>query len=135
MTASEAVISTNELDLLTVVYCIENFLIYVYDKKFKLVSDHKAIASVLKSKENIRKLTDYVSRLDIPFDIDVIIELGKTLKLAEYLFVIHHISGAIELNQSCFVGTISLEQKLNQKSFVLKKLFQSTNQENERAQR
>ena len=60
LTASEAVISTNELDLLAVVYCIENFFIYVYDKKFKLVSDHTAIASVLKSegRKNIRELTD-----------------------------------------------------------------------------
>ena len=44
----EAKSSINELELLAVVWAIEHFKNYVYGVEFKVISDHKALASVLK---------------------------------------------------------------------------------------
>ena len=44
----EAKYSINELELLAIVWAVEHFRNYVYGVQFKILSDHKALMSVLK---------------------------------------------------------------------------------------
>ena len=44
----ELINSINELKLLAVVWAVEHFKNYLYGTKFQIVSDHKALATVLK---------------------------------------------------------------------------------------
>ena len=48
LTALEAKYSINELELLAIVWSVEYFRNYVYGVKFKIISDHKALTTVLK---------------------------------------------------------------------------------------
>ena len=54
LTESEAKYSINESELLAVVWTIEHFKNYVYGEKFGVVSDHKALQSVLKANKGIQ---------------------------------------------------------------------------------
>ena len=88
LTELEAKYSINELELLAVVWAIEHFKNYVYGEKFGVVSDHKALQSVLKANKGIKtfssRLTRWVDRL-LPFDFSVIHAPGRTIGLADYL--------------------------------------------------
>ena len=78
----------NELDLLAVVWAVENSRNYVYGTSFEIVSDHKALISILKgnraNKSFSSRLTRWVDRL-LPFQFTVSHELGRTLGMAGYL--------------------------------------------------
>ena len=50
LTNFEVKYSINELELLAIVWSVEHFRNYVYGVQFKIVLDHKALASVIKSK-------------------------------------------------------------------------------------
>ena len=80
--------SKNELELLAVVWAIEYFKNYVYGVKFQVISDHKALASVLKpnisNKTFSSRLTRWVDRL-LPFELEVIHAPGRVLGFADYL--------------------------------------------------
>ena len=84
----EAKSSINELELLAIVWAIENFKNYVYGVQFKVVSDHKALSSVLKpnrgNKTFSSRLTSRVDRL-LPFQFEVVHAAGRTLGMADYL--------------------------------------------------
>ena len=88
LTEFEAKYSINELELLAVVWAIEHFKNYVHGEKFGVVSDHKALQSVLKAnKENktfSSRLTRWVDRL-LSFDFSVKHAPGRTIGLADYL--------------------------------------------------
>ena len=88
LTELEAKYSINELELLAVVWSVEHFKNYVYGINFGVVSDHKALQSVLKSNKGNKtyssRLTRWVDRL-LPFDFNVVHEPGRTLGLADYL--------------------------------------------------
>ena len=70
----ESKYSINELELLAVVWSIEQFKNYVYGVAFGIVSDHKAWQSVLKSNKSNKtfssRLTSWVDRL-LPFDFSI----------------------------------------------------------------
>ena len=70
LTELESKYSINELELLAVVWSIEHFKNYVYGVEFGVVSDHKALQSVLKSNKGNKtyssRLTRWVDRL-LPF--------------------------------------------------------------------
>ena len=91
LTELEAEYSINELELLAVVCAIEHFKNYVYGEMFRVVSDHKALQSVLKAikgnKTFSSRITRWVYRL-LPFDFSVVHAPGRTLGLADYLHVI-----------------------------------------------
>ena len=53
LTELESKYSINELELLAIVWSIEYFRSYVYGVPFKIISDHKALATVLKGQQNI----------------------------------------------------------------------------------
>ena len=88
LTELEAKYSINELDFFAVVWAIEHFKNYVYGEKFGVVSDHKALQSVLKvnkgNKTFSSRLTRWVDRL-LPFDFSVIHAPVRTIGLADYL--------------------------------------------------
>ena len=79
--------SINELELLTVVWSIEHFKNYVYGKTFGVVTDHKALQSVLSvnkgNKTISSRLTRWVDRL-LPYEFNVVQTPGRTLGLEDY---------------------------------------------------
>ena len=80
--------SNNELELLAVVWTIENFRNYVYGTQFEVVSDHKALTSILKgnraNKTYSSRLTRWVDRL-LPFQFTVTHSPARTVGMADYL--------------------------------------------------
>ena len=84
LTNFEAKYSINELELLAVVWAIEHFRNYVYGVKFQVISDHKALASVLRPNRGSRtfssRLPRWVDRL-LPFEFEVIHAPGRVLCL------------------------------------------------------
>ena len=79
--------SINELELLAVVWAVENFRNYVYGRSFEIVSDHKALISILKGNRAVKtfssRLTRWVDRL-LPFQFTVSHEPGRILGMAEF---------------------------------------------------
>ena len=73
--------STNELDLLAIVWALEHFKYYHYGNKFTLQTDHQALSTALK---NNRGNKTYQSRLSRLVD-----------RLLPFNFTIEHISGKI----------------------------------------
>ena len=77
----------NELELLAIVWAIENFK-YVYGVQFKVESDHRALMSVFKLKRGNNtfssRLSRWVDRL-LSFDFEVVHVAGRTLSMAKYL--------------------------------------------------
>ena len=88
LTNFEAKYSINELELLAIVWAVEHLKNYVYDVKFKIISDHKALMTVLKpnrgNKTFSSRLTRWVDRL-LPFEFEVEHVAGRTLGMADYL--------------------------------------------------
>ena len=80
--------STNELELLAIVWAVEHFRNYIYGTKFEVFSDHKALETALKSNHGNKtyssRLTRWIDRI-LHFDMEVIHQPGRTLGLAEYL--------------------------------------------------
>ena len=88
LTPLECKYSINELELLAVVWAVEHFKNYLYGTKFQIVSDHKALASVLKGNKNNKtyssRLTRWVDRL-LPFEFEIFHAPGRTMGIADYL--------------------------------------------------
>ena len=80
--------SINELELLVVVWAIEKFRNCVYGTEFEVVSDHKALTTILKvnrsNKTFSSRLTRWVDRL-LPFQFKVVHVPGRTMGMADYL--------------------------------------------------
>ena len=76
------------MELLAIVWAVEHFKNYVYGLQFKVISDHKALMSVLKpnrgNKTFSSRLTRWVDRL-LPFEFEVVHVAGRTLGMADYL--------------------------------------------------
>ena len=88
LTNFEAKYFISELKLLAIVWAVESFRNYVYGVQFKIVLDHKALASVLKpnrgNKTIFSRLTRLVDRL-LSFDFQVVHVAGRTLRMTYYL--------------------------------------------------
>ena len=88
LTELESKYSINELELLAIVWSVEYFRSYVYGVPFKIISDHKALSTILKGQKGNKtyssRLTRWVDRL-LPFDFEVIHGPGRTLGIADYL--------------------------------------------------
>ena len=87
LTKFEAKYSINELELLAIVWAVERFEIGVYGVKFKIISDHKALMTVLHpnggNKTFSSRLTRWVDRVQ-PFEFEVHVA-GRILGMANYL--------------------------------------------------
>ena len=66
--------STNELELLGVVWATEHFKIYLYGAEFEILTDHKALLSALNANQSNKtmhsRLTRWVNRL-LPFNFKI----------------------------------------------------------------
>ena len=71
------------MELLALVWAIDHFKNFVYGVKFQVISDHKALASMLKpnrsNKTIYSRLTRWVDRL-LPFEIEVIHASGTRFR-------------------------------------------------------
>ena len=81
--------STNELEMLAVLWGAEYFRNYVLGRKFLIVTDHKALVSLSngnnkKNKTMFSRLARWLDRL-IPFDFLVEHKPGAKIGLADYL--------------------------------------------------
>ena len=80
--------STNELELLAVVWSLEHFKFYLYGSHFILQTDHQALLTALKENRGNKtyqsRLTRWVDRL-LPFHFAVEHVPGKNMGFADYL--------------------------------------------------
>ena len=80
--------STNELELLAVVWSLEHFKHYLYGTKFTLQTDHRALLTALNENRGNKtyqsRLTRCVDRL-LPFDFNLEHIPGKNMGFADYL--------------------------------------------------
>ena len=81
--------STNELELLEVVWATEHFRTYIYGRYFTVISDHKALLTLLNSspkgnKTFFSRLTRWYDRL-VPYDFKVEHRQGSKMGMADYL--------------------------------------------------
>ena len=79
--------STNELELLAVVWGLEHFQFYIYGKPVKLFSDHSALEPLLRrnraNKIYSARLTRWLDRIT-HFDVSVNHIAGEEIKLTDY---------------------------------------------------
>lgn len=80
--------STTEKELLAVVWGVEHFHIYLYGRKFKILTDHKPLKWLM-------NIQDPSSRL-----------MRWKIRLSKYEFEIHHISGKINYVADCLSRNI-----------------------------
>ena len=80
--------SINELELLGVVWAIEYIKYYFFGKNFTVLTDHRALLSVLKShrtnKSYNSRLTRWIDRL-LPFDFNIQHIPGTRMGLVDYI--------------------------------------------------
>ena len=80
--------STNELEILAVVWALEHFKYYLYGSHFTLQTDHQALLSALNENRGNKtyqsRLTRWVDRL-LPFHFSVEHIPGKNMGFADYL--------------------------------------------------
>ncbi len=86
--AAESRYSTNELELLGVVWSIEHFKNYLLGRAFTVRTDHRALLSALSSnrgnKTSFSRLARWVDRL-LPFQFEIEHLAGKDMGWADYL--------------------------------------------------
>ena len=80
--------SINELELLGVVWFIERLKYYLYGKPFTVITDHRALLSIMRenraNKSYNSRLTRWIDRL-LPFDFTVDQLLGSKMGLVDYV--------------------------------------------------
>ena len=80
--------SINDLELLSVVWSIEDFKYYLYGKPFTVLTDHRALLSVMRenkaNKSYSSRLTRWVDQL-LPFDFIIDHLPGSKMELVDYI--------------------------------------------------
>ena len=80
--------SVNEIELLSVVWSTEFFKNYLYGKQFKVITDHRALLSIMKEHRSNKscnsRLTRWVDRL-LPFQFDIEHLPGAKMGLVDYI--------------------------------------------------
>ena len=85
---AETKYSTNELELMEIVWACENFRTSLLGYRFQVLTDHKSIILILSENYNIKSYQSRLSRCAdrlLPFDFEVIHVPGVTLRIVEYL--------------------------------------------------
>ena len=80
--------SFNELELLGVVWSVEYFKYYLFGKSFTIITDHRALLSIMKehrsNKSYNSRLTRWIDRL-LPFDFNIEHIPGAKMGLVDYI--------------------------------------------------
>ena len=89
LNAAEKKYSTNEFEMLAVVWGAKYFRNHILGRHFTIVTDHKALISLLKEKNKknktlLSRLTRWLDRL-IPFEFVIEHKTGAKIGLADYL--------------------------------------------------
>ena len=88
LNSNEKRYSINELELLGVVLAIEYFKYYLFGKNFTVLTDHRALLSVLESHRSNKsynsRLTRWIDRL-LPFDFNIEHMPGTRKGLVDYI--------------------------------------------------
>ena len=78
----------NELELLGVVWSVEHFKFYLYGKPFTVITDHRALLSIMRENRSNKsyksRLTRWVDRL-LPFDFSIDHLPGSKMRLVDYI--------------------------------------------------
>ena len=88
LNSNEEHYSVNELELLGVVWSVEYFKYYLFGKSFTIITDHRALLSILKehrsNKSYNSRLTRWVDRL-LPFNFNIEQIPGAKMGLVDYI--------------------------------------------------
>ena len=88
LNSNEERYSVNELELLGVVWSVEYFKYYLFGKSFTIVTDHRALLSIMKehrsNKSYNSRLTRWVDRL-LPLDFNIEHIPGAKMGLVDYI--------------------------------------------------
>ena len=88
LNSTEERYSVNELELLGIVWSIDYFKYYVYGKNFTVVTDHRALLSILKehrsNKSYNSRLSRWIDRL-LPYNITIEHMPGAKMGLVDYI--------------------------------------------------
>ena len=88
LNSSEERYSVNELELLGVVWSVEYFKYYLFAKSFTIITDHRALLSIMKKHRSNKpynsRLTRWIDRL-LPFDFNIEHIPGAKMGLVEYI--------------------------------------------------
>ena len=80
--------SINELEFLGVVWFVEHFKYYLYGKAFTVITDHRALLSIMRENRSNKsynsRLTRWVDRL-LPFDFSIDHLPGSKMGLVDYI--------------------------------------------------
>ena len=77
--------SINEFELLGVVWSVEHFKYFLYGKPFTVITDHRALLSIMReNRANKSRLKRWVDRL-LPFDFTIDHLLGSKMGLVDYI--------------------------------------------------
>ena len=80
--------STNELELLAVVWAVDRYKHYLLGKPFIIATDHKALTSALDGNKSNRtcqsRLTQWVDRL-LPYQFNIVHIPGRDIGIVDYL--------------------------------------------------
>ena len=88
LNSNEERYSINELELLGVVWSVEYFKYYLFGKSFTIITDHRALLSIMKehrsNKSYNSRLTRWIDRL-LPFDFNIEHIPGAKMGLVDYI--------------------------------------------------
>ena len=104
--------SINELELLGVVWAINYFKCYLFGKNFTVLTDHRALLSILKSHRSNKsynsRLTRRIDRF-LPFDFNIEHIPGTRMRLVDYISrqPNRKAKGIIQYDEEFMVATIS----------------------------
>ena len=81
-------ISTNELELLAVVWAVDRYKHYLLGKPFIIATDHKALTTALDGNKSNKtyqsRLTPWVDRL-LPYQFKIVHIPGRDMGIVDYL--------------------------------------------------
>ena len=88
LNSNEKRYSVNELELLGVVWSVEYFKYYLFGKSFTIITDHRALLSIMKehrsNKSYNSRLTRWIDRI-LPFDFNIEHIPGAKMGLVGYI--------------------------------------------------